>query len=130
MKHMIEGITVSDVGSVVSLEELNRLKERAGEVLISDSLIAYAAECVDATREHERVQLGASPRALLAWVKAAKAYAFIEGREYVTPDDLKILAPYVLAHRLILTQHSAKETAGAAAVVQEILRKVRVPIGK
>ncbi len=130
VKHMIEGVTVSEIGSVINVDGLNRLKGQVQGVIISDSLIAYAAECVDGTREHEKVQLGASPRALLAWVKAAKAYAFIEGREYVTPDDLKILAPHVLAHRLILVQHSAKETAGAAAVVQEILRKVRVPIGK
>lgn len=130
VKNRIAGITVSGVQKVVSAEELNCLKEKVKEIVIQDKLIAYAAECVDETRKHEKVQLGASPRALLAWVNAAKAYAFIEGREYVIPDDLKLLAPYVLAHRLMLVHHSVKDRFGESDVINEILRKVKAPIGK
>lgn len=130
VKNMIAGVTVSQIQKVLNADELEHLKKQSQEVQISDNLIEYAAECVDKTRNHERVQLGASPRALLAWIKAARAYAFIEGREYVTPDDLKALAPHVLAHRLILVSQSSKDKAGEADIISDILRKVRVPIGK
>lgn len=130
VKNRIAGITVSKVQKVISVEELNGLRDQVKSVVIQDKLIAYAAECVDETRKHEKVCLGASPRALLAWVNAAKAYAFIDGREYVIPDDLKLLAPYVLAHRLILVHHSAKDRFGESDVINEILRKVKAPIGK
>lgn len=130
VKNMIAGMTVAKVQKVINADELNQLKNKSGEVMISDRLIEYAAECVDRTRDHERIQLGASPRALLSWIKAARAYAFIEDRKYVTPDDLKFLAPFVLAHRLILVQHTSKEKTLEKDVINEILRKVRVPVGK
>lgn len=122
--------TVLRTEPVINADGVNRLKEECRNVIISDKLIEYAAECVEKTREHEKVQLGASPRALIAWVCAAKAYAFIEGRDYVLPDDLKYLAPFVLAHRLILRQYSSKDKIGEADIVNEILRKVRVPVEK
>lgn len=122
--------TVLRTEPVINADGVNRLKEECRNVIISDKLIEYAAECVEKTREHEKVQLGASPRALIAWVCAAKAYAFIAGRDYVLPDDLKYLAPFVLAHRLILRQYSSKDKIGEADIVNEILRKVRVPVEK
>lgn len=130
VKNMLAGVTVSRTQNVINLEELEQLKEQSRQVIIRDKLIEYAAECVDRTREHERIQLGASPRALIAWVNAARAYAFIEGREYVTPDDLKFLAPFVLAHRIIPVQHSSKEKTSEADIINEILRKVKVPVEK
>lgn len=130
VKNAIEGITAGTVNSVVEIEDIIELKASAANVSISDSLIEYAAECVEKTRTNEHIQLGASPRALIAWIKAAKAYAFIEGREFVTPDDLKLLAPYVLAHRLIVSGHSSKESVVEEDLVKDILRKVSVPLGK
>lgn len=130
VKNMIDGITVSEVQKVINGDELNQLKEQVQKVSINEKLIAYAAECVDKTREHDRVQLGASPRGLIAWIRAARAYAFMEGRDYVIPDDLKTLAPYVLAHRLILIQHSSKDKTSETDIITDILRKVKVPVGK
>ncbi len=101
VKNMIAGVAVSQIQKIITLDELVCLKKQSQKVMIHDKLIEYAAESVDKTREHERIQLGASPRALIAWINAARAYAFIEGREYVTPDDLKFLAAFVLAHRII-----------------------------
>lgn len=115
---------------VINADGVSQLKEECRKVIISDKLIEYAAECVEKTREHDKIQLGASPRALIAWIFAAKAYAFIEGRDYVLPDDLKFLAPFVLAHRLILRQYSSKDKIGETDIVNEILRKVRVPVEK
>lgn len=130
VKNMIAGVEVSQIPRIMNVEQLNQLKEQSRQVAVSDKLIEYAAECVDRTRENEKVQLGASPRALLAWIKAAKAYAFVEGREYVTPDDLKALAVSVLAHRLTLIQHSSREKTREEEIVNEVLRKVKVPVGK
>ncbi|MCM1185624.1 MAG: MoxR family ATPase [Lachnoclostridium sp.] len=130
VKNMIAGVEVSQIQKIINVDELSQLKSKSQEVLINDRLIEYAAECVDRTRKDERVQLGASPRALLAWVRAAKAYAFVEGREYVTPDDLKFLSSYVLAHRLTLAQHSSKETNRETDIIKEVMRKVKVPVGK
>lgn len=130
VKNMIAGVTVSQIQKIITLDELVCLKKQSQKVMIHDKLIEYAAECVDKTREHERIQLGASPRALIAWINAARAYAFIEGREYVTPDDLKFLAPFVLAHRIIPVQHSFKEKTSEADIINEILRKVKVPVEK
>lgn len=130
VKNRLSGISASNAERVIDLDELTGLKEQAQKVVIQDSLIEYAACCVDETRVHDKVSLGASPRALIAWICAAKAYAFVEGRSYVTPDDLKYLAGYVLSHRLILTRNTSKDSLGADEVIQEILRKVRVPLGK
>ncbi len=130
VQNMIKGITAANVTPVVSIQDILTLKKQAEQVKISERLIEYAAECVRRTRKHELVQLGASPRALLAWVKAAKAYAYIEGRDYVIPDDLKGLAPFVLSHRLIVAQRTAKERTNEEEIVKEIMRKVSVPLGK
>ena len=130
VQNMLEGITASNVTSVVNVADIMELKKQVEEVKISERLIEYAAECVRRTRNHELIHLGASPRALLAWVKAAKAYAYIEGRDYVTPDDLKGLAPYVLSHRLIVAQRTMKEKIDEADMIKEIIRKVSVPLGK
>lgn len=130
VKNMLAGTTIESVESVVHAEELNALKHDAEQVAIKDSLIEYAAECVERTRAHDKVLLGASPRALLAWIRAVKAYAFVENRAYVLPDDLKYLAPYVLAHRIILAQNTAKDAEGAEEIIHEILGKVKVPLGK
>ncbi len=130
VKNMLAKVTTQTVESVISGEELNALKGAVEQVTIKDSLIEYAAECVERTREHDKVMLGASPRALLAWIRAAKAYAFVEERNFVLPDDLKYLAPHVLSHRLILVQNTSRDAQGEQEIIQEILRKVRVPLGK
>lgn len=129
VKNMLAESTTGKMNFVISCEELEQLIEQTQKVIIKENLIAYATECVRSTREHDKVMLGASPRALLAWVKAAKAYAFVEGRNFVTPDDLKKLAPVVLAHRLVMIQ-STRENDESLEAISEILRKVKVPLGK
>lgn len=130
VKNMLSGISAANVSKIISAGDVEDLKKDVEKVVIQDSLIEYAAECIDKTREHDRISLGASPRALIAWIKAAKAYAFVEGRNFVKPDDLKLLAEPVLAHRLILVQNTVKDAIGAGEIIQYILRKVRVPLGK
>ena len=129
VKNQIEGKTVKLMENVAGTEEWSELIKQAGEVAIKDELILYAAECIECTRNHEKVQLGASPRALLSWIKAAKSYAYVCGRGYVIPDDLKALAYVVLCHRIILKQNTDNDDEEVRRIVTEVLGKVKVPIG-
>ncbi len=129
VKNQIEGKTVKLMENVAGTEEWSDLIKQAGEVAIKDELIAYAAECIECTRNHEKVQLGASPRALLSWIKAAKSYAYVSGRGYVIPDDLKALAYVVLCHRIILKQNTGNDDEEVRRIITEVLGKVKVPIG-
>ena len=129
VKNQIEGKTVKLMENVAGTEEWSDLIKQAGEVAIKDELILYAAECIECTRNHEKVQLGASPRALLSWIKAAKSYAYVCGRGYVIPDDLKALAYVVLCHRIILKQNTDNDDEEVRRIITEVLGKVKVPIG-
>lgn len=129
VKNQIEGKTVKLMENVAGTEEWSELIKQAGEVAIKDELILYAAECIECTRNHEKVQLGASPRALLSWIKAAKSYAYVCGRGYVIPDDLKALAYVVLCHRIILKQNTDNDDEEIRRIITEVLGKVKVPIG-
>jgi len=95
---------------------------------MDEAVTSYLLDIVRATREHPSVLLGASPRAALAFVMAAKAYAFLDNRDYVLPDDVKALAPYVLTHRLLLRPEARLDSSNAQSVLQAVLRQVHVPV--
>ena len=81
----------------------------------------------DRTRTSKAVYLGASPRASVAMMQASKAYALLQGRDFVTPEDIKFVAPYVLQHRLILTAEAEMEGYSPVKVTQRLIDKVEVP---
>jgi len=93
---------LDEVEPVLVRKKLFSVMEGVHEVAVSEAVANYAYNVVVATREHEGVSLGVSPRAAMAWIRAARARAFLHGREYVIPDDLKALATPVLAHRIFL----------------------------
>ena len=95
-------------------------------VTVTDRLSAYVVDLGRASREHPQVQLGASPRALLQWVRAAKSHAAISGRDHVLPEDVRAVAEMVLSHRLILTRRALADGVEPAAVVQELLASTPV----
>jgi MoxR-like ATPase len=101
-----------------------RLQELADQVHVADDLLDYVLGLAQFTRTHRRVALGASPRASLQLTNAAKARALLAGRDYVLPDDVKHLAPYVFAHRVIMTPDAEMEGFAADAVVREALDRV------
>ncbi|MNP67941.1 hypothetical protein D3C76_1638330 [compost metagenome] len=80
------------------------------------------------TREHQAVLLGASPRASLSFMLACKSYAFLHGRDYVLPDDIKSLAPYILSHRILLRPESRLENIRTDTVLHSIIQKAEVPV--
>ncbi len=126
---------LDDLGSVVTREELFEMQKAAKEVRVSDLLYGYAADIVEATRNSNDVRIGASPRALIAFVAAAKSLALIRGRDYCTPEDFKELAAPVLAHRLSLQATGNYSADGtfmsrhdvAVHIVNKILDSVTCP---
>jgi len=105
------------------LEEIKIVRD----IRVEDPVYEYVASIVEETRKHPAVRLGASPRAAIAIIKAAKAWAYIEGRTYVIPDDVKAVAPSVLVHRVLVKPELEIRGASAKDVVLEILTKVPVP---
>lgn len=118
---------LKDIRSVFSASELKDVQKLIVGIKVEMSIINYIAKIVIDTRQHGRLFLGASPRASLAILKAAKTLAAIRGRDFVVPDDVQFVATHVLNHRVILTPEAEMEGLTAEDVIQEILKKVEVP---
>ena len=104
-----------------------RLRERVRRLRVADELEAYVVALVGATRSHPSLQLGASPRATVALYRAAQAWAFLAGRDFVLPDDVQAVAPAVLTHRLMVDVDEGIRGATAASALEEVLQAVAVP---
>ena len=114
------------IEQVMSADELLQAQAQVREIHIADSVKAYVVDIVTATRSHPDVYLGASPRGSLALSRAGQAYAAMNGRDYVLPDDVKALAAPTLSHRLILQPQARLKDLAATTVVAEILASVPV----
>jgi MoxR-like ATPase len=119
--HAVESPTVRPM---LTPFELTELQAMAGRIHIEEDLLAYAVALSGFTRQHTRVALGCSPRATLGLVQAAKASALTAGRAFVTPDDMRGIAPSVLAHRLVMTADAAVEPRAQERVIDEALSSV------
>jgi MoxR-like ATPase len=119
---------IEELDAVLSVEELEEMREGIKAVYMDDLVKNYLLEIVANTRKHHKVDLGVSPRGSIALMKAAKAYAFIHGREFVIPDDVKYLAQYVLPHRLILKSEATFEGFTVEQIMQNIIEKIKIPI--
>jgi MoxR-like ATPase len=117
------------VESVMSPEEVVALVRAAQRVHVADVVKQYIVELCEATRKHRTIQLGASPRASLFLLRTARARAVANGRDYVLPDDVKVLAQSVLAHRLVLTPDAELRGATAESAVKDVLSTVPVASG-
>lgn len=114
--------------TVASLDDVAAARAEADKVYVSPAMRDYIVALVRATREQEKIRLGASPRGVVAMTKAARAYAAILGRDYVLPDDVKQLAVPVLAHRLMLqSQSSVRLSQSSEALIGVLLSKIPVP---
>ena len=118
---------VASVKPIMSREEVLEAIRGASSVKVEDSIYEYVARIVEETRRHPSVRLGGSPRAGIAIVRLARAWAYIDGRSYVIPDDVKAVAIPALSHRIILNPEYEVEGLKAEVVVKEILGKVPVP---
>ena len=113
---------------VVDAEQLLTLQHIIRRIHVSPGVENYIVEVVQATRTHDGIELGVSPRGTLALYRTSQAYAAIHGRNYVIPDDIKILARYVLSHRMITTNQMRLHGHPTEQVVQEILQNIEVPV--
>lgn len=113
--------------SVATAEEILKIQEAVEYVYIADEILKYIIELTTATRNYEGVVMGVSPRGSIALTQAACGLALLERRNFVIPDDVKRLAPFVLPHRMIMKNRSGAKGTTALDVVNEILNSLRVP---
>lgn len=114
--------------NVTDLESIAAMQKESEGVLISKSIREYIVALADASREMEGTRLGISPRGTLAMTRAAKAYAYIQGRDYTLPDDIKYLAQPVWAHRILLTPQGKSKWTDGTGLIKELLETVKVPV--
>ena len=120
-------VKLEEIKPVITSEELLSLRRLMGKVFVDQTLLQYIALIALQTLTSIAVYLGASPRASVAMLQSAKAYALLQGRDFVTPEDIKFVAPYVLQHRLILTAEDEMEGYSPVKVTQRLIDKVEVP---
>jgi len=124
MTHPIESIE-----AVTSAKDILAVQDRIKEVFIADSIKKYIVEITQETRSADSVYLGASPRGSLALARASQAWAAMYGRDFVIPDDVKLLAEATLGHRIILSSSARLKELRTGDLIREILRKIPVPGG-
>lgn len=115
------------ITSVLSAKEIAAYQNTIQEVIVEDNLLKYIASIVNSTRTNANLYLGASPRASIAIMDASKALAAINGRDFITPDDIKKVASPILAHRIILTPEREMEGFTAEKVVQQLIESIEIP---
>ena len=120
-------VDIRSVEPVISAEQLRSYREQVRSVHVEEPLIRYVANIVHETRQSPDLYLGASPRASLAILTGAKAYAALHGRDFVTPEDMQHVAPSVLVHRVILTPEVEMEGRRPPEVLNQLVDKVDVP---
>lgn len=128
LRRAISTERVADLAPVISLEELLELQEEVRNVYVEDSVKSYIVQLARATRSVSEVYLGVSPRASIALMKASQAYAKMHDRDYVKPDDVQYLAPYVFGHRLILKPEARYEGVTTEGLLNRIIEKSVIPI--
>ncbi len=121
---------LDDVNAVCSAEELEQYSELTGQVHVDDKIGQYIVSFVSATRNHPAVLLGASPRASLALMKCAQALALISGRTYVIPEDVAVMIPFVLSHRIHIKQDEKIKGMTAEQVLSDVKASIMYPFGK
>lgn len=121
------GDPLTEMHAVVSREQLLAMREEAEAVYVHPLMAGYLADIAGATRRQERVMTGVSPRGTLALMRCCKALACMEGRDYVIPDDVKALAPCVLAHRLVFSSGRSRQE-DAVRLMEDILKGIPVPV--
>jgi MoxR-like ATPase len=129
LENQMHSRPVDSIQPVMSAGEVIRLQSEVRDVHVDPSLRQYVLEIVTSTRSHPTVSLGASPRGSLGLLFASQAYAAINGRDYVTPDDIKLMAVPVLAHRVIVRPEHRIKGVTSQACVTEILQRTAVPVG-
>jgi MoxR-like ATPases len=126
MRQNIKGIPADDIKPVCTGADVTAMAEAVREVHLHDEICMYIAAIAEETRKHESVSLGVSTRACIALARLAQAYAAIDGRKFVTADDIKQLAPYAFAHRILF--RGSRHGVSARKLIEDILANVKTPV--
>lgn len=127
VERQVKNHPIESIKSVVDLEQIKSLQEKVTTTHISSEIMTFITTIVRATRTHPEISLGASPRGSLALMQASRAIALINGRDFVTPDDIKRMAFFTLGHRIALKTEAQVEGITKDKVITEVLRSVPVP---
>lgn len=130
LERLQHGHPIDELTPVVGAADILACQQAVREIFVDEKIRQYLLDIVRATRQHEAVHLGGSPRATLALFRTGQALAAVSGRDFVLPDDVKRMAPAVLGHRLILKPESRLRKVTAAMVINEILAETKVPVLK
>ena len=120
-------LDLSKVKAILHKEDIRSLRKTVFSVLVEEHLFKYIAQIVGNTRQNPSLYLGASPRASIAILNAAKACACLRGRDFVSPDDIKYVSAPVLRHRIVLTPEKEMEGVTCDAVIQQLIDKIEIP---
>ena len=126
-RNFLSGAAAEAEPAVCTADDILRMKKDVAAVHVSDGVLNYIQEIIDLTRTEPKLTLGASPRALLSLVRASQAYAYLDGRDFVKPDDVKAVAVYVLHHRVVLTPEARLTKEDADSILTALIRKARIP---
>ena len=118
---------IDELYPVISLEELINLQQQVKEIKVDQTMKGYIVELANKTREDTYIYLGVSPRGSIALMRASQAYAMLQGRDYVTPDDIQYLAPFVFGHRVILRPEARYDGISTEEVLLRIIKRTPVP---
>lgn len=118
---------MDDIQPVITESELEKYQEMVNKVLVDQQLLHYIAAIIEKTRNNNALYLGASPRASLAVLRASRAYAALEGRDFVTPEDIREVVYPVLTHRIILSPEKEMEGVKPESIIRQILDSIEVP---
>ena len=128
LKRAEKSAPIENLTAVISLEDLLHLQKEVKEIIVDDTIKNYIVDLANRTRKDSYVYLGVSPRGSLALMKASQALAMLRGREFVTPDDVQYLAPFVFSHRMMLRSEARYDGITPEEIVERILAKTNVPI--
>ena len=121
---------VDQIEAVMTKEEVIDLQQEVKHTHLSQHVKEYIVKIIHQTRNHSMLDLGASPRASIGLMRASKGYAFLQGRDYVIPDDVKQMAPHVLSHRLIVSSEARFEGRTVTSIVNEVINQTMVPMDR
>ena len=127
-KNFLAGKTVTDVKSVCKAEEITAMMEEVEKIHLSDGVISYIRDIVKHTRDEKSFVAGASPRAMLALIRAGQAKAYLNGRDFVKPDDVKAVAVNVLHHRLSLTPEAKIRKEDTDKILGRVILEAKIPV--
>jgi MoxR-like ATPase len=130
VRAQIEAHPIDDLEPVVDPEQIMGVRRAVRATHVADSVLEYALSICRATRAHADLELGASPRAAISFVRCAQARALIAGREYVVPDDVKALAVASLAHRIVPVAGLRLERNSTTELIEEVVSATPVPVSR